>query len=118
MNPKLMADLVMRCLHMVTMAHVKHLSTRSFARHKALEGLYEAIGDLADGVCESVQGKYGLMVLDGSYAAPKDELQMVLELAQWMETNEPKFTDSWVQNQIQEIEKLLWQTVYRIRYLS
>lgn len=118
-NPKVMAELVGRCLHMVTQAHVKHLATRSYAKHMALQGLYESVGDLADGLAESCQGKYGLLAINASYEVPGDELALVLGLAQWIEGNSKACCDDdWIQNQIQEIVKLLYGVVYKLRFLA
>ena len=44
-----------------TQAHVFHLQTNSFAAHKALNEYYDGIIDLADGIAESIQGKYGII---------------------------------------------------------
>ena len=118
MNPKL-AELVMRCLHLVTQAHVRHLGTRTYARHMALEGVYNEVGDLADGLCESAQGKYGLMALNGSYTPPVGDLECLQEMAQWLEANRAACPqDSWIQNQIDEIVALLYQGIYKIRFLA
>jgi hypothetical protein len=42
-------------------AHSIHLSTRSFAKHSALNTFYDEIIDLADKFAEAYQGKYGLI---------------------------------------------------------
>ena len=40
-------------------AHMYHLTTKSFAEHKALQAYYEGIVPLADSYAEAYMGKYG-----------------------------------------------------------
>lgn len=40
-------------------AHMYHLTTKSFAEHKALQAYYEGIVPLADAYAEAYMGKYG-----------------------------------------------------------
>jgi hypothetical protein len=44
-----------------TQSHIYHLQTNSFAAHKALQEYYEEIVELADGLVESYQGRYGIL---------------------------------------------------------
>jgi len=44
-----------------TQAHIFHLQTTSFAAHAALNTFYDEIVDLADGLVESFQGRYGIV---------------------------------------------------------
>jgi DNA-binding ferritin-like protein len=57
-------EMVSRLLHSQTQVHVFHLGVKgsgSYAAHKALQGYYEGIDALVDGIIESFQGKYGLV---------------------------------------------------------
>jgi len=45
-----------------TQAHAFHLTTSSFAEHKALQSYYEAIVPLLDAWAEAYMGKYGRML--------------------------------------------------------
>ena len=42
-----------------TQAHVFHLTTNSYAQHKALGKYYDAISDLLDAYAEAYMGSYG-----------------------------------------------------------
>lgn len=42
-----------------TQAHAFHLTTKSFAEHKALQAYYEGIVPLLDSYAEAYMGKYG-----------------------------------------------------------
>ena len=50
-------------------AHLYHLQTTSFAQHKMLEGLYEALEDSKDSICEYLLGvqipmRFGNIVME------------------------------------------------------
>jgi hypothetical protein len=50
-------------------AHVFHLTTPSFAEHKALQAYYEGIVPLVDAYAEAYMGKYGRL---GRIAIPRN----------------------------------------------
>jgi len=43
-------EMVCRLLHSQTQVHVFHLQTKSYSEHKALQGYYEGIDALVDGI--------------------------------------------------------------------
>ena len=53
--------MISKLFHSRTQSHVFHLQTNSHSEHKALEGYYDEIVDLIDGITESYQGKYGII---------------------------------------------------------
>jgi DNA-binding ferritin-like protein len=57
----MIAELVMRLFHARTAAHVMHLQTTSYAKHKALNEFYDAIVDFADSIAEGYQGEHGMI---------------------------------------------------------
>ena len=59
-----MEQLASLFFHSRTQAHIFHLGVKgpgAYAAHKALEGYYEEIVELIDGLVESYQGKNGLI---------------------------------------------------------
>ena len=60
-------EMVCQMLHSQTQVHIFHLGTKSYSEHKALQGYYEGIDALVDGIVESYQGKYGLLTNYKSY---------------------------------------------------
>lgn len=54
--------LVERLKQAEVLTHYWHLRTKSYARHLALGGFYEALQDMTDGIAECVQGKLGTRV--------------------------------------------------------
>ena len=114
--------------HSRTQAHEFHTRTTgpgSFARHKALQEYYEEIVGLIDGLVEPYQGKYGLITykkvtgVDNDASKENiikyfDELIMFLE----KERKSEKLADSWIQNELDNLAKLLYSTKYKLTYLE
>jgi hypothetical protein len=48
----------------IVTAHVAHLQTKSYSRHKALNKVYDELPDMLDSLLESWQGKYGTVIKD------------------------------------------------------
>jgi hypothetical protein len=115
-------ELIMRCFHARTAAHILHLKTRSYAAHKALNDFYDAIVPLTDAFAEAYQGDYGLIedypARYTPYAVPLD---MVTDLSDWISAHRKDCCDeddSYLQNIIDEIVALLRSTEYKLRFLK
>lgn len=109
-------------LHSVTNAHILHLTTRSYAEHKALEGFYTEIGDLVDSFVEAFQGKYGLLHdFTSDYKLPDQPVAYLEYLKTEVETlrRQQRFPqDSELQNIVDEIADLINSTLYKLRFLK
>ena len=107
-------------LNGATIAHILHLQTRSYAKHKALENLYEELPDLTDSLIESYQSKYGIVEYPAqSVATPPEPLGFVKELREYV--GEKRFAvakDSELQNITDEIVQLLDSTIYKLTFLN
>lgn len=118
----MMGDLVMRCLHARTNAHVLHLKTTSYAKHKALNEFYDQIVDLADTLAEVYQGDYGVIATyPPRYTPVDDPVELVSTLAKWIEDNRYACCDAddtYMQNIIDEIVALCRQTLYKLKVLK
>ena len=121
-NSNPVMDLVMCMLHSVTNAHILHLSTNSYAAHKALENFYTEIGDLVDDFVEAYQGKYGLLtdyrnVFTLAEAPVPYMMYLKDELARCRNSgNFPQDTE--LQNIADEIAALIDSTLYKLRFLN
>lgn len=108
-------------LHSVTITHMYHLKTRSFAQHSALGAFYEGMDDLVDGLIEAYQGKYGLIedyVLDAG-DMPPSPLEYLISLSEFVKVGRADFVqDSELQNMIDEIASLIDSTIYKLRFLA
>jgi hypothetical protein len=116
-------EMVCRLLHSQTQVHVFHLQTKSYSEHKALQGYYEGIDALVDGIVESYQGKYGLITnyksYDmGQYSNGKKTIGYFMELLKVIDENRESVEDSYIQNQIDTVQELINSTVYKLKFLK
>lgn len=110
-------------MHSRTQAHVFHLQTPSFAEHMALQGYYDGIVLLVDGFVESYQGKYGIINDYVSFSLMNyTNKQQVLQYFEALNATvcemRKTITDSYLDNQIDEIITLINSTLYKLKCLS
>ncbi len=110
-------------LHSRTQAHTLHLQTKSYAEHIALNGYYDGIGGLIDGLIESYQGKY--TILKGYKQYPIDDYKDSTSTINYLKDLCEKVTelrdcckDSYIQNQIDNVCELINSTLYKLRFLK
>ena len=107
------AKLVNALLHSRTQSHIFHWRTKSFAAHKALQGYYEAIVPLTDSWVEGYQGSRGL--ISGYKSAPLNQNPMNAQMyfkRLLKVVDATKIKDSYLQNILDEIRQLVYQTLY------
>lgn len=107
--------------------HLRHLrptnpgGVGSFAEHKALNEFYDEILDLTDGLIESYQGKHGLIKVTIPVSNGEiDAIETILDLCRLTDNGKAysMFKETWIQNQLDEISALGYQTIYKLRYLK
>ena len=105
-------------------AHIFHWQVDgpgSYAAHKALNEYYDEIVDLFDGLVESFQGRYGIQRGYTSPASFKEDDQAVLyfdALSKYVETIRTKIPqDSYIQNEVDTVVKLIESTKYKLKFL-
>ena len=116
-------EIVCRLLHSQTQVHVFHLQTKSYSEHKALQGYYEGIDALVDGLIESYQGKYGILTDYKTYdmeqySNGKKTITYFKGLLKVIDDSRDSVEDSYLQNQIDTIQELINSTVYKLRFLK
>ena len=116
-------DMVCQLLHSQTQVHIFHLGTKSYSEHKALQGYYEGIDALVDGVIESYQGKYGLLTnyksfKNQSYKNKNQVLKYFTGLLNMIEEKRDCCDASFIQNQIDTIQELAYSTMYKLKFLQ
>jgi len=116
-------EMVCQLLHSQTQVHIFHLGTKSYSEHKALQGYYEGIDALVDGIIESYQGKYGLLTNYKSYKnqSYKNKNQVLKYFTGLLNTIEEKrdcCDDSYIQNQIDTVQELAYSTMYKLKFLQ
>lgn len=102
-------------------AHNSHLSTESYAQHKALNSFYDGILDLTDTFVETFQGQYGIISGYEEIKTKKEsDIIAYLENAveQFKETRKDLEKDTHLQNIIDEITSLVYSTLYKLKYLK
>ena len=116
-------DMVSILLHSQTQVHIFHLQTKSYAEHKALQGYYEGIDALVDGLIESYQGKYDVItqynsIKNEDYKSNEQIIQYFKALDTMIEKNRKGVKESFIQNQIDTVQELINSTIYKLRFLK
>jgi hypothetical protein len=119
-------EIVSQLLHSRNQTHVFHLQTdsqSSFAEHSALGGYYDGIGDLIDGLVESYQGKHGIIKGYSSdkiedYDNVKQVISYLEKIDSVIEKSRKSIKESYIQNQIDTVQELIYSTLYKLKFLK
>jgi high-affinity Fe2+/Pb2+ permease len=116
-------DMVSILLHSQTQVHIFHLQTKSYSEHKALQKYYEGIDALVDGIIESYQGKYDVVtgynsIKTEDYKSPEQVIKYFKALDSMVEKNRKSVKESYIQNQIDTVQELIYSTLYKLRFLK
>jgi len=95
-----------------------HNQTEVYSEHKTLNGFYDDILEHLDGLVESVAGIYGRPkgyeahdFVD--WTSTDDTIKYFQALYTYVQTERTSlYSESWIQNQIDEIAALIAQTIY------
>lgn len=101
-------------------AHITHLlnKDKTMATHKALEAFYEAIIDLADGFIETSLVWYPVNdICVEESCCISNPVDYFKNLYSQINKLRRKYIESFLQNQIDEIQALITQTIYRLIYM-
>ena len=104
-------------------AHSVHLSTRSFAKHMALNSFYDEVIEMADKFAEAYQGRHGLIGPitmmstkgGGNIVAFLEESLTDIEEMRYKVCEK---SDTALQNIIDEIVGLYLSTLYKLKFLA
>lgn len=103
-------------------AHVLHLQTKSYAEHKALNAFYEGILNFTDTFIETYQGQYGIIGSYGTIDLDSGSTSTVYInnfITNLKESRNKFFGDNThLQNIIDEMITLSYQTLYKLKNLS
>lgn len=116
-------EMISLLLHSRTQSHTLHLQTESYSEHIALNGYYDGIVDIVDGLVESYQGKYGIIKGYKSYditeyKSTESTIKYLKELCGKVEKLRNCCKDSYIQNQIDTVCELINSTLYKLRFLK
>jgi hypothetical protein len=117
------SEMISLMLHSRTQAHTLHLQTKSYPEHMTLNGYYDGIGDLIDGLVESYQGKYGIIESYKSYdlvsyKSTENTIKYLQDLCKKIEGLRDCCKDSYIQNQIDTVCELINSTLYKLKFLK
>ena len=107
-----------KLMHSRDVIHLAHLSTRSYAAHKALGGYYEDIVDLTDSLIEAYQGVHGIVRISIPASTNEEPIKYLQNLHSYVDANREMFKDSAMINQIDEVKTLIQSTLYKLRFLG
>jgi hypothetical protein len=116
-------DMASILLHSQTQVHIFHLQTKSYSEHKALQGYYEGIDALIDGIIESYQGKHDVItgynsIKTEEYKSSEQVIKYFKSLDSMVEKNRKSVKESFLQNQIDTVQELIYSTLYKLRFLK
>lgn len=109
-------DFSAKLFEIEVVAHIAHWQTTSYAKHMALNSLYEDIVDLRDRFIESYQGKYGI-ISNYSQITIKEGVDMISyikECIKQIEEYRLTLTDGYLQQISDDIIELLASTNYKL----
>ena len=114
------AEFIAALLHSGTVAHFMHLSTNSYAQHKALRHYYNDIIDLVDSYAECFMGRYKqLKSWPQVFHNAKDPVEYFSSLKDFVEDARKELPqDTELQNLVDEIADLINSTLYKLRFLK
>lgn len=117
------SEMMSLLLHSRTQTHILHLQTKSYAEHMALNGFYDGIGGLIDGLIESYQGQYGIIESYKSYditsyKSTESTIKYLQDLCKQVTDLRDCCKDSYIQNQIDTVCELINSTLYKLRFLK
>jgi hypothetical protein len=117
------SEMISLLLHSRTQAHTLHLQTKSYPEHMALNGYYDGIVGLIDGLVESYQGQYGIIESYKSYdivsyKSTESTTKYLQDLCKKINSLRDCCKDSYIQNQIDAVCELINSTVYKLRFLK
>lgn len=100
-------------------AHTCHLKTKSYAEHKALNKFYDEILELADTFVETYQGQYGILSGYEIQTQPvSDPTEYLEDCAVLFKMGKDELKDSHLQNIMEEVVALTYQTIYKLKFLK
>jgi hypothetical protein len=122
MDNQLIGTFVSTLLHSATLTHLMHFKTLSYSEHVALAGYYDSIPDLVDGLVESIQGAYEVIIepypsMFGTGDA--EPLAYMISLRNYVRDYRGEMPqDNEIQNEIDNVANLLNTTVYKLKFLK
>lgn len=125
METNKVAEFIATLLHSATVTHMMHLAVEgegSYAKHKALGDYYNGVVPLVDSLAEQIQGAYDEIIqpYPPAFGLPtlSNPLEYIKAIRDYVRTARDDMPgDSEIQNEIDEIAKLINTTCYKLTRL-
>jgi hypothetical protein len=122
MDNQLIGTFVSTLLHSATLTHLMHFKTLSYSEHVVLAGYYDEIPDLVDGLVESIQGAYEVIIEPYPSmfrTGDAEPLAYMISLRDYVRNYRGEMPqDNEIQNEIDNVANLLNTTVYKLKFLK
>jgi len=109
-------------MHSRNVFHIKHLQSKSYAEHVALDELYSSLPNFIDSLIENYQGRNGII---DKYTFPiensqnKTALEYAVIIRDYIDTTRKVLgTHSEIQNLVDELVSQLNSTIYKLTNLK
>lgn len=102
-------------------AHITHIMQpdKTLAMHTAMEKFYEEINGLADTLTETYKGLYQLDDINIGNSGKIDKpIEYFTNLYNSIDKERVVIKESFLQNQIDEIQQLIAHTLYRLKFIQ
>lgn len=112
--------LVQKMFEARQVAHNKHLNSKSYSEHVALQEFYEGLLGLVDEFIETYQGQHGLVgPIPLEVSAVEDVVPYLEDCAKILVAGrETLKKDTHLQNIVDEMVSLTYRTVYKLKFLK
>ena len=115
-------ELVEKVFTTRNLVHFAHWNTHSFAKHMALNELYEEIVDVVDDIVETYQGEFGLLeeLETECGKLDKDIVEIVQADADWIKKERKKIANgsSTIENLLDELTGTYNRVLYKLKNLG
>lgn len=101
-------------------AHITHIEQRvkSSAIHEAMGIFYDSLDGLLDTFAETVMAVHGQLSISFSASVMQNPLQYMESLYNKIDEAKSMYTETWILNQIDEMQQLTAHTLYRLKYVT
>lgn len=102
----------------IHVTHILQKSIKTLAVHEALGKLYEALDGVIDGFAETVMAHYQVDNIQFTSAVINENpLTYVQKVYNTIEKERTCFKESFLQNEIDEIQKEISHCIYRLKHI-
>jgi len=101
-------------------AHITHIEQRvkSSAIHDVMGIFYDSLDGLLDTFAETVMAVHGQLSISFSASVIQNPVQYMESLYDKIDEARSMYPESWILNQLDEMQQLTAHTLYRLKYVT